>query len=124
MQLWEKFRPGEKPPAELGANRDWNIDLVPKFIMANGKLVKALLHTGVTRYMDFKAVDGSYVVNKGTVKKVPATDAEALTTNLVGFFEKRRLRSFFMCVAQLFVLPKDLVITPAVARNIPQTCVS
>lgn len=64
--------------------------------MANGKLVHALLHTGVTRYMDFKAVDGSFVLNKGVVKKVPATDAEALTTNLVGFFEKRRLRSFFM----------------------------
>jgi hypothetical protein len=46
--------------------------------------------------MDFKAVDGSYVLNKGVVKKVPATDAEALTTDLVGFFEKRRLRSFFM----------------------------
>lgn len=49
--------------------------------------------------MDFKAVDGSFVLNKGTVKKVPATDAEALTTNLVGFFEKRRLRSFFMYAA-------------------------
>lgn len=97
LQLWEKFRPGQSPPEELGANRDWNIDLVPKFIMANGKLVHALLHTGVTRYMDFKAVDGSYVLNKGVVKKVPATDAEALTTDLVGFLEKRRLRSFFMC---------------------------
>lgn len=72
---------------------------MPKFIMANGKLVKALLHTGVTRYMDFRAVDGSYVVRKGAVKKVPATDAEALTSDLVGFFDKRRLRNFFMCAA-------------------------
>ena len=76
--------------------------------MANGKLVHALLHTGVTRYMDFKAVDGSFVLNKGTVKKVPATDAEALTTNLVGFFEKRRLRSFFMYAA-LTSLPGDVL---------------
>lgn len=98
LQLWGKYRPGQTVPEVLGANRDWNIDLVPKFIMANGKLVHALLHTGVTRYMDFKAVEGSYVLNKGAVKKVPATDAEALTTNLVGFFEKRRLRNFFMCV--------------------------
>lgn len=99
MQLWDKFRPGQTPTEELGANRDWNIDLIPKFIMANGKLVHALLHTGVTRYMDFKAVDGSYVLNKGVVKKVPCTDAEALTTDLVGFLEKRRLRSFFVCAS-------------------------
>lgn len=104
MQLWEKFRPGQTPPDELGANRDWNIDLVPKFMMANGKLVHALLHTGVTRYMGFKAVDGSYVLNKGVVKKVPATDAEALTTDLVGFLEKRRLRNFFMCAFVLLYL--------------------
>jgi RAB protein geranylgeranyltransferase component A len=90
--------------------------------MANGKLVKALLHTGVTRYMDFKAVDGSYVLNKGTVKKVPATDAEALTTNLVGFFEKRRLRSFFMYVTRLSVLPEGPVMLPAGTSNYPHTC--
>ena len=25
------------PPASMGRTRDWNVDLVPKFIMANGK---------------------------------------------------------------------------------------
>ena len=33
LQLFEKFRPGEKAPAALGASRDYNVDLVPKFIM-------------------------------------------------------------------------------------------
>ena len=34
-QLYERFRPeGEKPPPALGASRDYNVDLVPKFIMA------------------------------------------------------------------------------------------
>jgi Rab GDP dissociation inhibitor len=97
MQLWEKQRPGQQIPEALGANRDWNIDLVPKFIMANGKLVHALVHTGVTRYIDFKAVDGSYVLKKDQVKKVPATDAEALKSDLLGFFEKRRVHNFFSC---------------------------
>ena len=27
--------------------KDWNVDLVPKFIMACGKLVKILLHSKV-----------------------------------------------------------------------------
>ena len=40
LQLWERFKPGQKPPAGLGASRDYNVDLVPKFIMANGNLVK------------------------------------------------------------------------------------
>ncbi len=34
--LWKLFRPGSEPPKELGSNRDWNVDLIPKFIMANG----------------------------------------------------------------------------------------
>ena len=28
--------------------RDWNVDLIPKFLMANGQLVKLLVHTGTT----------------------------------------------------------------------------
>lgn len=34
--LWKKFRPNKDVPKEYGANRDWNIDLCPKFILANG----------------------------------------------------------------------------------------
>jgi RAB protein geranylgeranyltransferase component A len=37
-------------------------------MMANGALVRVLIHTGVTKYMSFKAVDGSYVFNKGKVQ--------------------------------------------------------
>ena len=37
-------------------------------MMANGTLVRVLIHTDVTKYLYFKAVDGSYVFNKGKVK--------------------------------------------------------
>jgi len=40
--LWKKFKPGDKPPNVLGTNREWNVDLVPKFVLASGKLVKML----------------------------------------------------------------------------------
>ena len=60
--LWKKFRDGKEPPKEYGHNRDWNVDLIPKFIMADGKLVKMLLHTKVTKYLEWKCVDASYVV--------------------------------------------------------------
>lgn len=31
------------------AFRDWNVDLIPKFLMANGRLVQLLIHTGSQR---------------------------------------------------------------------------
>lgn len=36
--------------------------------MANGALVRVLIHTDVTKYLYFKAVDGSFVYNKGKVQ--------------------------------------------------------
>lgn len=82
--LWAMFRPDVEPPKEFGHNRDWNVDLIPKFIMANGLLVKMLLHTKVTRYLEWKCVDGSYVMQNVAagllssgghkVYKVPSND--------------------------------------------------
>eukprot|EP00004_Rigifila_ramosa_P011485 TRINITY_DN245_c0_g1_i1.p1 TRINITY_DN245_c0_g1~~TRINITY_DN245_c0_g1_i1.p1 ORF type:complete len:449 (+),score=102.00 TRINITY_DN245_c0_g1_i1:23-1348(+) len=97
-QIFEKFRPGQAVPERYGHNRFWNIDLIPKFIMASGTLVKILLHTDVTRYLDFKAIEGSYVMRDKKIQKVPATDQEALSSNLMGILEKRRARKFFLYV--------------------------
>ena len=66
--------------------------------MATGNLTKMLLHTKVTRYLEFKSIAGSYVYNKGKVLKVPATPQEALASSLMGLFEKRRFRSFLIYV--------------------------
>ena len=93
-QMYERFRGGSKPSESLGSSRDYNIDLVPKFIMANGNLVKVLIHTDVTKYLEFKSVDGSFVLNSSRVEKVPATDWEALRSPLMGLFEKRRAAKF------------------------------
>ncbi|OWZ15713.1 Rab GDP dissociation inhibitor alpha [Phytophthora megakarya] len=96
--LYKKFKPDETPRDDLGADRDYNVDLVPKFIMACGKLVKMLLHTKVTRYLEFKNVDGSYVVKGGRTYKVPATGEEALRSSLMGMFEKRKFRKLIMYI--------------------------
>ncbi|KAI0238764.1 Rab GDP dissociation inhibitor alpha [Lamellibrachia satsuma] len=66
--------------------------------MANGQLVKLLIHTGVTRYLEFKSVEGSYVYRSGKIHKVPANETEALASGLMGIFEKRRFRSFLQFV--------------------------
>jgi Rab GDP dissociation inhibitor len=51
--------------------------------------VKLLIHTGVTRYLEFKSVEGSYVYREGKVHKVPANEKEALASgkHLISVFE-------------------------------------
>ncbi|KAI9298850.1 rab GDP-dissociation inhibitor [Neoconidiobolus thromboides FSU 785] len=93
-QIYKKFKNSE-PPAELGRDRDYSIDLIPKFMMANGQLTQILLHTDVTRYLEFKQISGSYVYRDGRISKVPATEMEALSSPLMGLFEKRRAKKFF-----------------------------
>lgn len=94
-QLYEKFRPGQVVPKDLGRDRDWQVDLIPKFMMANGELVKMLVHTEVTRYMEYKQIAGSYVFRDGRISKVPSTEMEAVRSPLMGLFEKRRAKKFF-----------------------------
>lgn len=92
--LYKRFNLPGKPPESMGKGRDWNVDLIPKFLMANGQLVRMLLITAVTRYLDFKVIEGSYVYKGDKIHKVPSTEAEALSSSLLGIFEKRRFRKF------------------------------
>lgn len=94
-QLWQKFRPGTEPPTDIGRDRDYAIDLIPKYMMANGELTRMLVHTDVTRYLEFKQIAASYVYRDGRIAKVPATEMEAVRSSLMGLFEKRRAKKFF-----------------------------
>ena len=110
-QLFEKFQAGAPPSeAELGKLRDWAVDMVPKFIMAGGQLVKVLIHTKTANYMEFKAVDGSYCYRApkarssgefGRVHKVPLTPKEALSSSMLSMLEKGRMGKFTMWVASI-----------------------
>jgi Rab GDP dissociation inhibitor len=97
--LFEKFQAGT-PPESLGANREYNVDLIPKFIMATGNMTKMLLHTGVTKYLDFKSIAGSFVVKGDKILKIPATPKEALASPLMNLLEKRRFRNFLIFIDQ------------------------
>ena len=106
--LWKHFRPGKEVPKQYGENRDWNVDLIPKYIMANGSLVKLLLKTNVSQYLEWKAVDGTFVYQydkggifskaKGAIHKVPATASEAFKSDLMGLMEKNRCKNFFQFI--------------------------
>merc|ERR1712000_242362 len=99
--LFKKYNPSSassEPWKKYGRANDWNIDLVPKLLMSNGELTNILVSTDVTRYIEFRQVAGSYVQqgqgSKATVAKVPSTAGEALSSPLMGLFEKRRVRNF------------------------------
>lgn len=67
--------------------------------MAGGNLVKILVATDVTRYLDFKLVDGCYVYKKDAgIHKVPATMDEARKTSLLSLMQKNWLRSLLQAI--------------------------
>lgn len=37
LQLYKRFTLPDSPPESMGRGRDWNVDLIPKFLMANGQ---------------------------------------------------------------------------------------
>ncbi|EPX70702.1 GDP dissociation inhibitor Gdi1 [Schizosaccharomyces octosporus yFS286] len=98
-QLYGMFRQGEERPESLGRDRDWCVDLVPKFLMANGDLTNILVYTDVTRYIEFKQISGSYVYRDGRIAKVPGNEMEALKSPLMSLFEKRRAKKFLEWVS-------------------------
>lgn len=93
-QLFEKFNgKGSKPPAELGDQRYWAVDLCPKFLMASGQLTQLLRVTRAIQYMEMCLIPGSYIANSKTIYKVPATVGEATTSSLLGLLERFRFKS-------------------------------
>ncbi|KCV71423.1 hypothetical protein H696_02370 [Fonticula alba] len=67
-QLYTTFDKGT-PPSSLGTDRDYNIDLIPKLMLASEELVDILIFTDVVRYLEFKQIAGSYVYRKGKIDK-------------------------------------------------------
>ncbi|CCE86525.1 Piso0_005020 [Millerozyma farinosa CBS 7064] len=99
-QLYGKFKPSAQKPEFLkGRDRDWCVDLIPKFLMSNGELTNILVHTDVTRYIEFKQIAGSYVYRNGRIAKVPSNEIEAVKSSLMGIFEKRRMKRFLEFIA-------------------------
>ncbi|KAG7261916.1 hypothetical protein CRUP_026445 [Coryphaenoides rupestris] len=96
--MYKKFKCPDPPSPSMGRGKDWNVDLIPKFFLADGALIQLLVHTGVTRYLDFKVIEGSYIYKAGKLHTVPATEEEALSSDLLGMFDKRRFRKLLQFI--------------------------
>eukprot|EP01083_Nonionella_stella_P012474 35401_1 len=101
-QLFKKFdgnNSEEKLDEQLlGKSKDYSVDLCPKFLMGCGNLVKMLLYTKVTRYLEFRCVGGSFVFKDNKLFEVPVTPQAALNSSLMGIFQKRRYKNFLQWV--------------------------
>mmetsp|Transcript_31058 Transcript_31058/g.50379 ORF Transcript_31058/g.50379 Transcript_31058/m.50379 type:complete len:449 (-) Transcript_31058:1470-2816(-) len=99
-QLFKKFEGDDSKMDEqmFGASKSYSVDLCPKFLMGMGNLVKMLLHTKVTRYLEFRCVGGSFVYKDSSLFEVPVTPAAALNSSLMGLFQKRRYKNFLQWV--------------------------
>ena len=109
--MYKRFEkePSEKAKKKLGSSRDYCVDLIPKFIMSCGKFSDMLYITGVTRYLEFQCVDGSYVYNgkSKTTPKMPSTAYEALSTPLLSLFQKLKFKSFLTAVSEMEIPGED-----------------
>ena len=98
FKKYGNYDKGTEPWKKYGRANDWNIDLVPKLLMSNGELTNILVSTDVTRYLEFRQIAGSFVQQgagtRATVAKVPSSASEALSSPLMGIFEKRRAKKF------------------------------
>lgn len=116
--LFKLFNKGAEPPKEffdaLGRDRDYNVDLIPKFMMADGKLkdvlVKTNVHTSIQATAGFAGIGACYVFSQTAgkgwftagssgVEKLPSTPAEAMSSSLLGMVQKTQMRSFLIYVA-------------------------
>ena len=110
-QLWYHFNRNKNCPEQLGEDKDWNIDLIPKIMMTNSPLVKLLLITEVYHYIEWKNIEEAFVYQydkggmftsaKGKIYKVPASQEDLVNSDLMGMFEKNRCKKFYNFVQNL-----------------------
>ncbi|EPS38782.1 hypothetical protein H072_7459 [Dactylellina haptotyla CBS 200.50] len=110
-QVFAKFRGETSKSTNDPKDKDWNIDLIPKFLMADGELARILRSLQqVQDNVQFQQIEGSYVYRAHSggilglgghsgVIKVPSNALEAATSSLVGILEKGRLKKFLEFVA-------------------------
>lgn len=64
---------GHSPPgSDYGRGKDWKIDLIPKFLLAEGHLLKLLTLTRVTEKIRYKSLEGHYYYKGGKISRLPA----------------------------------------------------
>ena len=93
--------PPSPPPSLLSQSRHFSIDLTPALVLSRSSLVELMVLSNVSGYVDFKAVDSTYLYpsqQEGALR-TPVSRADVFTSDLIGVNEKRQLMRLLQSVA-------------------------
>ncbi|GES89562.1 rab proteins geranylgeranyltransferase component A 1 [Rhizophagus clarus] len=79
----------------LKDSRQFNLDIAPKIMPCRGELIELLISSGVGRYLEFKALDKTYIYSdQDNFDKVPCSKEDVFTSQTVTLTDKRKLMRF------------------------------
>ncbi|KNH05727.1 RAB GDP dissociation inhibitor alpha [Perkinsela sp. CCAP 1560/4] len=95
-QVFERFGRTRSSLFNTNESYEYNIDLIPKVLLAAGDIVKLMEKTIIDRYnMDLHTLDGSFMMRDGKYHEVPSSEQKAFLSGLMGLWEKWRVAKFF-----------------------------
>ncbi|GLE01810.1 hypothetical protein PINS_up010648 [Pythium insidiosum] len=86
----------------LRQSSHFSIDVNPRLVLSSEEIVQILITSGVGRYLEFAAMEGTYVHLAGagdSVWQVPCSKKDVFSSKLLGMVEKRMLMKFLQFVA-------------------------
>ncbi|EJW03140.1 hypothetical protein EDEG_00010 [Edhazardia aedis USNM 41457] len=93
----------------LRLDRKFNVDLVPKFLLADGLMKDLLIEHDLQNLVEFVDIQGSYVFKEGVLHAVPCNEKESFTSGLISLMQKPRVAKFFWSVRKFCELKQSLV---------------
>ncbi|KAH3765379.1 rab proteins geranylgeranyltransferase component A 1 [Pelomyxa schiedti] len=86
--------PGDDFIVSEKENRFYNIDLSPHLLLSNGRTVSTLASSGVSRYIEFKALDKCLLLSPRGLWEVPDSRSALFSNSHLDLVEKRLLMKF------------------------------
>lgn len=109
--LEERFADDATKEQLLAKSSSFSIDINPRLVLSSEELVETLITSGVGQYLEFTAVQHTYVhfqpaepktistQQVDTVWEVPCSKKDVFQSKLLGMVEKRQLMKFLQFVA-------------------------
>ncbi|KAN0016285.1 hypothetical protein ACTFIU_006249 [Dictyostelium citrinum] len=96
----------DKTLEELG--RLFSIDIAPTLLYGRGALVKLLISSSASRYLEFKSLDQNYLFTNGKVHEIPSTKGSIFKDSTFSLKEKRLIMKFMESIRELKKEGSDL----------------
>lgn len=82
-------------PALLSLDREFSIDLTPKFLLASGAMTQYLADQEIDTLVDFEKVAGNFLYQGGKLHFVPKDEKSSLGSGLISWLQKPYVAKFF-----------------------------